>query len=89
MKEKKFYTVEITHVEYYSSRVLVAAESKEQARKQVEKEWQEDDYLYEKTTDSLDDATTSFKNITPVKDEDLGLEKCRCIFSGTVYDMQK
>lgn len=89
MKEKKFYTVEITRVEYYSSRVLVAAESEEEARRQVEKEWQENDYLYEKTTDSFDDATTSFENITAVKDEDLGLEKCRCIFSETVYDMQK
>ena len=89
MKEKKFYTVEITRVEYYSSRVLVAAESKEQARKQVEKEWQEDDYLYEKTTDSFDDAKTSFENVTAVKEQNLHLEMNRCVLSGTVHDMQK
>ena len=84
MQKQKFFTVEIHRVERYSSRVLVRAASAEEARRQVEKEFNDDDYLYEKTTDGADDARTSFVNARAVKPADVAREKALCLWSRTV-----
>jgi hypothetical protein len=86
--KKKLYTVEVHRVEKYSARVLVAANSADEAQTIVEKEIVCGDYLYGMITDSFDDATTSFGNINPVSPDNIGSEKSRCICSESVeYEM--
>lgn len=73
------FIVTISRVEKYSSRVLVDAETAAQAKAKVEKEWQESDYLWEKTTDQLDDATTRFTCRGRVPEGQGQAERQRCL----------
>ena len=84
MQTQKLFTVEIHRVERYSSRVLVRASSAKEAKSIVEAEFNDDEYLYEKTTDSPDDATTTFTNARAVKPADQGAEYARCLWARNV-----
>ena len=55
------YKFEIKRVERYSLTVVVDADIPDDALKKVEEQFLEDDYLYEKLTDSADDTITDFR----------------------------
>lgn len=67
------YKFIIKRIEYYSQAVVVDAENEEGAREKLEGAWLEDDLLYEKTTDCLDDADTGFISEGPATEEDIKL----------------
>ena len=69
-REEKEYTVTIKRVEYYSYSVIVKAKTKKEALEKLDKKWQEDDYLYEKLTDCMDDARTRFICNSPATEQD-------------------
>ena len=50
------YKVVIKRVEYYSLGVVVEAGSEKEAEEKVNAAWEEDNYLYEKCTDTFDDV---------------------------------
>ena len=66
----KKFKVQITRIEKFYNTVVVEAKSARDAKKKVMEQWEEDDYLYEKTTDCIDDSTTSFKTIGEADDND-------------------
>ena len=85
---EKYFTVEVKHVEYFSSRVLVRAKNVEEAKEKVQNEWNSADYIYDKTTDCPDDCKTTLKNVRPVKNVDLAAERCACLLSDTVGNVR-
>jgi uncharacterized protein YgiB involved in biofilm formation len=64
------YKVTIKRVEYYSLGVIVEAASHEAAIEKVEKEYDKDDYLYEKLTDCPDDTDGDY-NCEAAKESDI------------------
>lgn len=64
------FKVRITHVEYYDYDVVVEAGDQDGAIEKVEKEWQDDDYLYEKATDCATESKTDFWKLGLATDED-------------------
>lgn len=74
----KHFIVTIKHVEYSSARILVEAENEARAKKVVEDEWENGDWLYEKTTDCFDNNATEFNVEGAVAREDLARERARC-----------
>ena len=57
---KTYYKIHVKRVEYYERTFLVPAESEAEANARAQREWNEDDYMWEKTTDYCNDATTEF-----------------------------
>lgn len=54
------FKIGIKRVEIYENVVIVDADNLDEAVDKVDKAWQEDDYLYEKTTDLIADSVTEF-----------------------------
>lgn len=65
------YVVKIKRVEIFQNAVVVEAEDSDAALKKVEEKWQEDDYLYEKTTDDFSDCSTDFYGCRPATEQDI------------------
>lgn len=65
------FKIEIRLVEYYSNAIVVEAENLDEAVRKVEEAWNDDDYLYEKTADCLDDQSVQFSKAGLAKEEDL------------------
>lgn len=67
MAKKHVYAVGVQIVERYSSTVLVEAESAAQARELLEKDYNNGEYVYDKTTENADDRvlTLSRPRIVP------------------------
>ena len=55
----KIYTIPVKIVETYTATIVVKATSSKQAKAIAEKEYQDNDYLYEKITDNRDDIRTT------------------------------
>ena len=66
----KKFKVQITRIEKFYNTVVVEAKSARDAKKKVMEQWEEDDYLYEKTTDNINDSRTSFKAVGEANDID-------------------
>lgn len=64
------YKVIIKRVEFYSLRVIVEADSAEAAIEKVKKEYDKDDYLYDKLTDCPDDVVSDY-DCERAKDSDI------------------
>lgn len=64
------YRIEIHRVEYYDNAVVVEAENLDEAVKKVEAAWEEDDYLWEKTTDIMTDSDTEFRKCGEASETD-------------------
>lgn len=54
------YLITVHRVEKSSATFVVEAPSERKAREKMEKAWEADDWVYEKTTDNFDDASTRF-----------------------------
>ena len=65
MPKQKYYTVELTYVEKYSHRVVVKADSAKEARTTVINEFNNADYLYEKTTECPDETSLAIRFVAP------------------------
>ena len=65
------FKIDIFRTEYFRNSVVVEAADLDEAVKKVERAWEEDDYLYEKTTDMLEDADTKFYKAGLAKDIDI------------------
>ena len=55
------YAITIGIVEYYHKTFLVNAKSKAEATRKIKREYEEDDYLYNNTTDNRTDVEVKFK----------------------------
>ena len=67
MKHK--YMVEVHIVERYSSRVFVEAKNAEEARRLVDEDYQNCDYIYEKTTDNPDSRVVTYRRPKKLTEE--------------------
>jgi len=65
------FKVFIRRVEYYSMSVVVDAENIEEATAKTQKEYLEEDYLFESITDFLDDASTEFVGCGLASEQDI------------------
>lgn len=65
------YKINIKCVETYNHAVVVEADSIDEAVGKVEKAWREDDYLYEETTDILDDMNVEFSGCGLASETDI------------------
>lgn len=54
------YLITVQRVEKSSATFAVEAPSARKAREKMEKAWEADDWVYEKTTDNFDDTSTRF-----------------------------
>lgn len=64
------WKIRINRVEYYEMDVVVEAKNLDDAVAKVEKDWNEDDYLYSKTVDCMVDSDTTFWKLGLAKEED-------------------
>ena len=68
-KKKQLFEFNLRFVEKYSGRVLVEAESAAEARRMLDEEWQNADYIYERLTDCPDDVSLRISRARPVTKE--------------------
>lgn len=86
MENKKLFRIEVKVVQEFSSAVLVRAENAAKARKLLEEEFYQSDYLYEKTTDCPDDSSISFSRPRPVSPENEQGEISSCLLSDSFHE---
>lgn len=65
------YKFIIKRVEYYREEVVVEADNQNEAEERLMREWEEDDYLYEKTTECMVDSETNFEFEGPATEVDV------------------
>lgn len=65
------WKIGINRIEYYINEVVVEADTPEEAMMKVQGKWQEDEELYEETTDVLHDAETHFTSNGLAKEKEI------------------
>ena len=63
------YLVEVHIVERYSSNVLVEAENAQEAKRLIDEDYQNCDYIYEKTTDNPDSRIITYRRPKKLTEE--------------------